>query len=30
VPLAASQVDKYMGPILEAAKSGDFNLIVNM
>jgi len=30
VPLAASQVDRYMGPILEAAKSGDFNLIENM
>ena len=30
VPLVASQVDKYMGPILEAAKSGDFSLIMNM
>jgi len=30
VPLSASLVDKYMRPILEAAKSGDFSLIKNM
>ena len=30
VPMVASQVDEYMGPILEAARSGDFSLIVNM
>ncbi len=30
VPLNASQVDKYMAPILEAAKTGNFNLIENM
>lgn len=30
VPLAASQVDQYMGPILAAAMSGDFSLVVNM
>lgn len=30
VPLAASQVDELMGPILDAAKTGDFNLIKNM
>jgi len=30
VPLNASLVDKYMRPILEAAKSGDFSIIKNM
>ena len=30
VPLHASSVDKYMRPILEAAKTGDFGPIVNM
>jgi len=30
VPLSAETVDDYMGPILEAAKTGDFSLIRNM
>jgi alcohol dehydrogenase len=30
VPLSAALVDEYMTPILEAAKTGDFNLIKNM
>ncbi len=30
VPLTAEQVDEYMGPILQAAKSGDFSLIKNL
>ncbi len=30
VPLTASQVDEFMGPILNAAKTGDFSLIKNM
>jgi alcohol dehydrogenase class IV len=30
VPLAADTVDDYMGPILQAAKTGDFELIRNM
>jgi alcohol dehydrogenase class IV len=30
VPLSAETVDEYMGPILEAAKTGDFGLIRNM
>ena len=30
VPLSADMVDDYMGPILEAAKLGDFSLIRNM
>lgn len=30
VPLTASMVDQYMGPVLEAAFSGDFRLIRNM
>jgi alcohol dehydrogenase len=30
VPLTAAQVDDYMGPILQAAKTGDFSLIRNM
>ena len=30
VPLRADLVDEYMGPILEAAKVGDFSLIKNM
>lgn len=30
VPLTAAQVDTYMQPILEAAKTGDFSLIRNM
>ena len=30
VPLNLSLVDEYMGPILEAAKSGDFSLIKNI
>jgi alcohol dehydrogenase class IV len=30
VPLAADQVDDYMGPILFAAKSGDLSLIKNL
>ena len=29
VPLTAEMVDEYMGPILEAAKSGDIALIKN-
>ena len=27
VPLTAAQVDDYMGPVLEAARTGDFSLI---
>ena len=30
VPLTAEQVDEYMGPILNAARVGDFSLIRNM
>jgi alcohol dehydrogenase len=30
VPLHASQVDEYMGPVLEAAKCGDFSLVKNL
>jgi len=30
VPLSAETVDDYMGPILEAARTGDFALIRNM
>jgi alcohol dehydrogenase class IV len=30
IPLSAEQVDEYMGPILEAAKTGDISLIKNM
>ena len=30
VPLSAETVDDYMGPILEAARTGDFGLIRNM
>jgi alcohol dehydrogenase len=30
VPLTAAQVDEYLKPILEAAKTGDFGLIKNM
>jgi len=30
VPLEASQVDEYMGPVLEAAAVGDFRLIKNL
>jgi alcohol dehydrogenase class IV len=30
VPLSADTVDDYMGPILEAARTGDFSLIRNM
>jgi len=30
VPLSAETVDEYMGPILEAAATGDFGLIRNM
>ena len=30
VPLSAETVDEYMGPVLEAAKTGDFGLIKNM
>ena len=30
VPLTSAQVDEYMGPILEAAKTGDFNIIKNL
>lgn len=30
VPMAASQVDEYMGPILEAASAGKFDLIKNI
>lgn len=30
VPLGAALVDEYMGPILEAARTGDFGLIKNM
>lgn len=30
VPLSAATVDEYMGPVLEAARTGDFSLIRNM
>jgi alcohol dehydrogenase len=30
VPLTAEMIDEYMGPILEAARSGDLNLIRNV
>ncbi|PID55835.1 3-dehydroquinate synthase [candidate division KSB3 bacterium] len=30
IPLTADMIDEYMGPILEAAKSGDINLIKNV
>ena len=30
VPLSAQTVDAYMGPVLEAAKSGDFSLIKSL
>lgn len=30
VPLSAETVDEYMGPVLEAAKTGDFTIIKNM
>ena len=30
IPLTSDLVDKYMGPILEAALNGDFNLIKNI
>ena len=30
VPLSPETVDQYMGPILEAAKTGDFGLVKNM
>ncbi len=30
IPLDSSQIDDYMGPILEAAKSGDFSVIKNL
>ena len=30
VPLNASLIDEYMGPILNAAKSGDLSLIKNI
>jgi alcohol dehydrogenase len=30
IPLTAKMIDEYMGPILEAAKSGDLNLIKNV
>jgi alcohol dehydrogenase class IV len=30
VPLSAGTVDNYMGPVLEAARTGDFSLIKNM
>ena len=30
VPLSAETVDEYMGPVLEAAKTGDFTVIKNM
>jgi alcohol dehydrogenase len=30
VPLTAEMVDEYMGPILEAAKTGDLGLIRNV
>lgn len=30
VPMQAAQVDQYMAPILNAARTGDFNLIKNM
>jgi len=30
VPLSADTVDEYMGPILQAARTGDFSLIKNM
>ena len=29
-PLTTSQVDEYMGPVFEAAKSGDFGRVVNL
>jgi hypothetical protein len=30
VPLSADTVEEYMGPVLEAAKTGDFSVIRNM
>jgi alcohol dehydrogenase len=30
VALTAETVDKYMGPVLQAAKTGDLNLIKNV
>jgi len=30
IPLTAETIDEYMGPILQAAKTGDFSLIKNM
>ena len=30
VPLTAEMVDKYMGPVLEAARDGDLSLIKNV
>ena len=30
VPLTAAMIDEYMGPVLEAATSGDFSLIKNV
>jgi hypothetical protein len=29
-PMSAATVDEYMGPVLEAARVGDFSLIRNM
>jgi alcohol dehydrogenase len=30
VPLTSEMVDDYMGPIIEAAETGDFSLIKNL
>ena len=30
VPLTAEMVDEYMGPVLEAGKTGDLNLVKNL
>jgi alcohol dehydrogenase len=30
VPLTADMVDEYMGPVLEAARTGELNLIRNL
>lgn len=30
IPLTAAMIDEYMGPILEAGKTGDLNLIKNV
>ena len=30
IPLTADMIDEYMGPVLQAAKTGDLDLIVNV